>query len=60
MIPNVNDGMKKKLELDTMCLKTTVTEENYLNCKEALMELPSHVQGLPLLWGWRVTYRSFS
>ena len=41
----VTDVMKKKLNLDTVCLKTTIEEENYLNCKEALMELPSTYSG---------------
>ena len=31
--------MKKKLNLDTICLKTTLAEENYLNCRGALIEI---------------------
>ena len=41
----VTDVLKKKLNLETVCLKTTIEEENYLNCKKALMELPSTYSG---------------
>ncbi|XP_067019588.1 uncharacterized protein [Acropora muricata] len=37
----VSNEMKKKLDLETVSLKTTILEEDYLNCKEALMELRS-------------------
>ena len=37
---NVTGEMTKKLNLDTICLKTTLAEENYLNCKGALIEIP--------------------
>ncbi|XP_044172459.1 uncharacterized protein LOC122956826, partial [Acropora millepora] len=37
----VTHKMKKELKLETNCLKTTIHKENYLNCKKALMELPS-------------------
>ena len=40
----VTDEMKK-LNLETTCLKTTIDEENYLDCKKALMELPSTCSG---------------
>ena len=36
----VTDKMKKKLNLETICLKTIIEEENYLNCQKALRELP--------------------
>ncbi|XP_015761974.1 PREDICTED: uncharacterized protein LOC107341068 [Acropora digitifera] len=36
----VTDDMKEKLNLETSYLKITIDEENYLNCKEALMGLP--------------------
>ena len=34
----VTDEIKKKLNLETLRLKTTIEEENYLICKKALME----------------------
>ena len=34
----VTDEMKKRLNLRTINLKTTVEEENYLNCRKVLME----------------------
>ncbi|XP_044175482.1 uncharacterized protein LOC122958619 [Acropora millepora] len=37
----VTDEIKKKLNLETIYLETTIDEENYFNCKRALMELPS-------------------
>ena len=42
----VTDDMKKKLKLETSYLKTTIGEENYLNCKKALMGLPSTCSGV--------------
>ena len=41
----VTDKIKKKLNLETICLETTIDEENYLNCKKALMKLPSPCSG---------------
>ena len=41
----VTDQMKKNLNLKTTCLRTTIDEKNYLNCKKALMELPSTCSG---------------
>ena len=38
--------MKKKLNLDTICLKTTLAEENYLNCRGALIEIPRTCSGV--------------
>ena len=35
----VTDEMKRKLNLETVRLKTTIKEENYLMCKKALMEM---------------------
>ncbi|XP_044165140.1 uncharacterized protein LOC114973480 [Acropora millepora] len=37
----VTDEMKKKLDLETICLNATIEQENYWNCKKALMERPS-------------------
>lgn len=34
----VTDEMKEKLNLETISLKTTIEEENYLQCREFLME----------------------
>ena len=34
----VTNEIKKKLNLETVRLKTTIEEENYLTCKKALME----------------------
>ena len=36
----VPDEMKKELNLETISLQITIEEENYLNCKKALMEIP--------------------
>ena len=41
----VTDDMKKKLNLDTIGLKTIIEEENYLNCLKVLRELPSTCLG---------------
>ena len=41
----VTDEMKKKLNLETICLKTVIEEENYLNCQKALRELPGTCLG---------------
>ena len=41
----VTDGIKKKLNLETNCLKTTIEKQNYLNCKKALMQLPRTYSG---------------
>ena len=41
----VTNEMKKKLNLETGSLKTTIVEEDYLNCKEALMKLRSTYSG---------------
>ena len=37
--------MKEKFDLETVGLKATILEEDYLNCKEALMELRSTYSG---------------
>ena len=41
----VTNEMRKELNLETVCLTTTIEEENYLNCKEALMALPETCSG---------------
>ena len=41
----LTEEMRKKLNLEAICLKTTITEENYLICKKALMELPRTCSG---------------
>ena len=41
----LTDEMKKKLKLETSCLMTNIDEENYLNCKKALMGLPGTCSG---------------
>ena len=41
----VTDGIKRKLNLKTIRLKTTIKEENYQNCREALMKLQSTSSG---------------
>ena len=41
----VTDKMRKKLNLQTICLTTTIAVENYLNCKKALTERPSTCSG---------------
>ena len=35
----VTDEIKRKLNLETVKLQTTITEDNYLMCKTALMEM---------------------
>ena len=34
----VTDEMKEKLNLETISLKTTIKDENYLNCRKVLLE----------------------
>ena len=43
----VTNEIRKELELnlETVCLTTTIEEENYLSCKEALMALPETCSG---------------
>ncbi|XP_015769096.1 PREDICTED: uncharacterized protein LOC107347651 [Acropora digitifera] len=41
----VTAEMKKRPNRETVCLKTTITKENYLNCRKALMELSSTSSG---------------
>ena len=41
----VTDEIKEKLNLETSYLKANIDEENYLNCKEALMGLPGTCSG---------------
>ena len=41
----VTNEIKEKLKLEGNCLKTTIAEENYLNCKKALAKLPSTCSG---------------
>ena len=50
----VADDMKKKLKLGTSYLKTTIDEENYLNCKKALMGLPGTCSGEYKKNSWEV------
>ena len=52
----VRDEIKEKLNLETICVKTTIDEENYLNCKKALMELPSTCSGeyKQNVWGFQL------
>ena len=35
----MTDNMKQSLNLDSISLKTTIEEENYLMCRKVLMEL---------------------
>ena len=50
----VTDEIKKKLNLETIYLETTIDEENYFNCKRALMELPSTCSGEYKRNSWEV------
>ena len=36
----VTDELKRKLNVETVRLKTMISEENYFMCKKALMEMP--------------------
>ena len=42
----VSDKLKKKLNVETVQLKTTIAEESYMRCKEALMEKSSEFHKL--------------
>ena len=50
----VTDEMRKKVNLDKICLKTIIEEDNYLNCRKALMELPSTCSGEYKQKVWKV------
>ena len=50
----VTDHMKKKLKLETSYLKTTIHEENYLNCKKAFMGLSDTCSGEYKQNSWEV------
>ena len=50
----VTDDMKKKLSLETSYLKTCIDEQNYLNCKKALMGLPDTCSGEYKQNSWEV------
>ena len=60
----VTDEMKKELNLETICLKISIEEENYLNCKKALEELPKTCLGeyeedvwkIGMLYTWTVEF----
>ncbi|XP_067028891.1 uncharacterized protein [Acropora muricata] len=41
----LTEEIKRKLNLERICLKTVIEEENYSNCKKALMKLPSTSSG---------------
>ena len=41
----VTNEMRKELNLETVCLTTTIEEENYLNCKKVLLGLPNTCSG---------------
>ena len=61
----ITDKMKKKLNQETICLKTTIYEENYLNCKKVLLKLPSTCSGeyKPNVWEvqlYQVLYKESS
>ena len=36
----VTNELKKELNLEKICLRTIIEEQNYLSCKRALMEIP--------------------
>ena len=44
----VTDEMKKKLNLRTIKLKTTIEKENYLECKKVLIECSGEYKSLVL------------
>ena len=50
----ITNEMKKKLNLETICLKTTIEKENYFNYRKALMELRSSDSGEFKQNGWEV------
>ncbi|XP_015762350.1 PREDICTED: uncharacterized protein LOC107341454 isoform X4 [Acropora digitifera] len=39
------EEVKRKLNLVTICLKTVIEEDNYSNCRKALMKRPSRISG---------------
>ena len=50
----LTDEMKKQLNLETTYLTTNIDEENYLNCKKALMGLPDTCSGEYKQNSWEV------
>ncbi|XP_044169470.1 uncharacterized protein LOC122953596 isoform X1 [Acropora millepora] len=56
----VTDEMKKKLDLETIYLNATIEQENYWNCKKALMERPSTCSGEFKQSVWKVQLYFFS
>ena len=43
----VTDEVKEKLNLETIRVKTTIEEENYLNCRKVLLECSGEYKGKP-------------
>ena len=41
----VSEDIKRKLNVETTCLWTIIEEENYSNCRKALMKLPNRSSG---------------
>ena len=41
----VSEEIKRRLNLETICVKTVIEEENYWNCRKALMKLPNTSSG---------------
>ena len=41
----VTQEIKRRLNLEAICVKTVIEEENYWNCRKALMKLPSTSSG---------------
>ena len=39
------EEVKRKLNLVTICLETVIEEDNYSNCRKALMKRPSRIAG---------------
>ncbi|XP_015772601.1 PREDICTED: ankyrin-1-like isoform X2 [Acropora digitifera] len=44
----VTNEMKKRLNLETITLKTTIEKENYLNCRKVLMDCSGETDTIPL------------
>ena len=51
----LSDEMKEKLNLETIRVKTTIEEENYLNCRKVLVEHLGEYKEKPF---WVISWKS--
>ena len=52
----ITDEIKRTLKVETIRLKTSIEEENYLKCRKALMEMSGEFLSrfLELFKGWKI------